>query len=527
MKQQTLSVQFVMPAMLSVGQWTTAQILIENLLDRPLEPLHLKVILPQTLVLLRDDDARQTIEHLAPGECRRILVELLVFAGGRRNVEIRIGQEQWKFPVDTAGRGVYSGDNHTHTTYSDSGSTPQENAAGAYGWNNSWLWLEDHNNDEQKEALPGVASQYGGAFLPLAGTEITTGYVFHPTTPSGEKHGHALTYNYPGVPRLEIAFYGGAFSWQDSITQVTSAGGLFFLAHPYDPNYPFETPERWRNYTGIEVWNGSFHALDCFNRRAFDLWDRSNIRGERHYAAICGTDAHSGRRSGSLFTRADLKELSQSEVLDAMAHCRCCGGNGPDCTLRVNGATLGQTVALNGQGSVTVDYEAFTPYDDLVSVKIFCCPVTGVDQEAETVRKVVLEKTLSGGWAHGSICVPVEKPCFFRMEVTSGRSDRQGSPICEGKDPGFAFTNPIWVTLDGTEKPLSRPVLSYDGVPLAITQERYGVRSVTVQEGFDPGRISPSAEFIPVPGDRLHGILDVSLPVGQRMVLEHLLVRKG
>lgn len=76
-------------------------------------------------------------------------------------------------------------------------------------------------------------------------------------------------------------------------------------------------------------------------------------------------------------------------------------------------------------------------------------------------------------------------------------------------------------------KALSRPVLSYDGVPLAITWERYGVCSVTVQEGFEPGRISPSAEFVPVPGDRLHGILDVSLPVGQRMVLEHLLVRKG
>ncbi|WP_010277746.1 hypothetical protein [Paenibacillus senegalensis] len=52
------------------------------------------------------------------------------------------------------------------------------------------------------------------------------------------------------------------------------------MAHPFDQTYTFLTPYQWRGFTGIEVWNGTWHGLDQgVNEQGFRFWDEINIRG--------------------------------------------------------------------------------------------------------------------------------------------------------------------------------------------------------------------------------------------------------
>ena len=535
MDHHSVELQLRLPETIKRMDAFTAQLIIRSCCGQPLEGLTLRLTLPQTLAL-RSGETVRTLDPLMPGTAAGLPLELLALAGGRRMLSVSLEcadfRHMWQFPVDISGRGVYSGDNHTHSTYSDGSASPEENAAGAYrNWNNSWIIFSEHNNDAQKALLPEIAAQYNGNFLPLSATEITTGYIYHnPPTPSGEKRGHALAYAYPGLPRLVIDGPDGAFTWQSSIDHVMQSGGMFFIAHPYDQTYPFETPERWRDYTGIVVWNGSAHALAEANQRSFALWDRRNMLGGRHYSGIAGTDGHSARRVGSLFTRAELEALTPAEVRSALENCRCCGSNGPDLHLRINGASLGQTVRLAGPGMVRIEYEAFSPYADLTLLRILSCPVTGKDEDPVPHRRTVFSLSLDGGWVHGAVCVPVDTPTFFRMEVTSRRSFRSGTPICPEADTGFAFTNPIWVELDGTEPEAFTPELFYGGEPLDITPERYRVRSISVGGSFDPALLTVknaafSVCFTPVSGETLEGLLELTVSVGTRSVRETLLVR--
>ena len=179
---------------------------------------------------------------------------------------------------------------------------------------------------------------------------------------------------------------------------------------------------------------------------------------------------------------------------------------------------------------VRIEYEAFSPYADLTLLRILSCPVTGKDEDPVPHRRTVFSLSLDGGWVHGAVCVPVDTPTFFRMEVTSRRSFRSGTPICPEAHTGFAFTNPIWVELDGTEPEAFTPELFYGGEPLDITPERYRVRSISVGGSFDPALLTVknaafSVCFTPVSGETLEGLLELTVSVGTRSVRETLLVR--
>jgi hypothetical protein len=190
-----------------------------------------------------------------------------------------------------------------HTTYSDGHSTHTEIAQAAIQAGLDAVLITDHN-----VRVSGVEDYYkddGRQTLLLVGEEI------HDQTRQPQKN-HLLVF---GVDR-DLAPL--AWDLQRLLDNVRQAGGLAFIAHPYDPALPWlgEDEITWvdwevTGYTGIELWNGmsefksllktKLHAIYyAFNPRrvargpesqTLEKWDELLAKGQR-VAAIGGTDAH-------------------------------------------------------------------------------------------------------------------------------------------------------------------------------------------------------------------------------------------
>src|SRR5512146_3045903 len=136
---------------------------------------------------------------------------------------------------------------HMHTTYSDGSGTHQEIAQAALQAGLDVVIVTDHNVFPQ--GLEGYHRQGERRLLMLVGEEI------HDPTRDPQKS-HLLVM---GAGR-DLATY--APRPQNLIDQVYKAGGLCFIAHPYDPELKAfgEDDISWvdwdvRGYTGIELWN--------------------------------------------------------------------------------------------------------------------------------------------------------------------------------------------------------------------------------------------------------------------------------
>ncbi|MCI0710001.1 MAG: CehA/McbA family metallohydrolase [Chloroflexi bacterium] len=143
----------------------------------------------------------------------------------------------------------YAGNMHMHTPYSDGADYHTEIARAAIKANLDFIIVTDHNI-----LVKGVEGYYGspetGHVLLLTGEEVHNRCL-------APQRNHCLVY---GIPS-EMAAY--ATNPQTLIDEVQKAGGLTFLAHPFDK------PLRWQKesvgiswddwhiegFTGLEVWN--------------------------------------------------------------------------------------------------------------------------------------------------------------------------------------------------------------------------------------------------------------------------------
>lgn len=489
---QEFHIQTSLPDEIVRGRIFDFQITVQNCLEKRLQKIFPVFDLPETLELLSEPEPFA----LEAKERKTLYLRALPLAGGRSVLWLRLAGSEFPIAFDIAGPGFYGGDNHSHSQYSDGVNTIEENAQDAYrNKYSAWLWAVEHNNDEQLPETRRVTASYGGKFLSLSATEITTGYQYRPTTPSGERRGHALVYGYKGVPQLVITRRGEGHDWQDSIDEVTRAGGLYYLAHPFDETYPFDDVYEWSGYTGIEVWNGSVHASHENSRRAFTLWDQKNMLGERRYLGIAGTDGHTCEKIGGLGLRGYLKALTADQAHQLLRTGFSYGTNGPDLRFSVEGGMMGSTVSLPQAGEVTVEYEAHTRYGTLTQVRILGCLVTGKMEDYDAERAVLYERILSGDrGCCGSLSIPVSQPMFFRMEVKSTEA-MPGSITGAGPEAGrgFAFSNPVWVTVGEADTARRIRALRYDGKPLRPERERFGVSSLTVDGEFQTSRLSVDA----------------------------------
>lgn len=192
---------------------------------------------------------------------------------------------------------------HMHTRYSDGYGSHQDIAQAALTAGLDAVIVTDHN-----VWVNGPEQYYrrdNRKVLLLVGEEI------HDQARQPQKS-HLLVLG----ARRELATY--ARSPQELVDAVRQAGGLSFIAHPYDPPAPAVGEEdiSWedwqvRGFTGLELWNAlsefksrlktMLHAVYyAYNpRRAFQgpfpqvlrQWDELLIQGRR-VVAIGGSDAH-------------------------------------------------------------------------------------------------------------------------------------------------------------------------------------------------------------------------------------------
>lgn len=192
---------------------------------------------------------------------------------------------------------------HMHTRYSDGAGTHADIAQAACRAGLDAVIVTDHN--VRAEGMEGYYEFDGRRILLLIGEEV------HDQAREPQKN-HLLVF---GAER-QLATY--ATDPQQLISTASEAGGLTFLAHPYDPEAPvFHEPdlswEAWevQGYTGIELWNAmtefkskltnraraAYYAFN-FERLAHSplpqtlkKWDSLLAQG-RPVVAVGGSDAH-------------------------------------------------------------------------------------------------------------------------------------------------------------------------------------------------------------------------------------------
>ncbi len=197
---------------------------------------------------------------------------------------------------------------HMHSTYSDGSGTHQEIGEAALESGIDVVIVTDHNVYVQ--GLDGYLQRSDRRVLMLIGEEV------HDVTRAPQKN-HLLVI---GAGR-EMAPY--AQKPQNLIDQVYKAGGLSFIAHPYDPELKAfgEEDISWvdwdvRGFTGIELWNG-FSEMKTIVRSKLDgifyayfprymprgplpaalkKWDELTGKGQK-IVAVGGSDAHALHKS--------------------------------------------------------------------------------------------------------------------------------------------------------------------------------------------------------------------------------------
>lgn len=376
-----------------------------------------------------------------------VMVSSVALEGGRSSFKATVSNKDFKMTEESSfnvnGEGYYGGDNHTHSTFSDGSATIDENADVAY--NNrllSWIWATDHNTFKQKQTAEDVTKSYNGHFLDLPGTEITNG-----NKSIGSK-GHALAYGLDYAPRADIDNDSpSGYSWQDSIDEVTGHGGLFYIAHPFNNTFLFEDPYRWRNFTGVEVFNSGNTPQADLNQKAFEFWDKINIRGDKKYFGIANTDAHQKERVGQVYIVGKLPTLSKENVLTLLKTGGYYGTNGPQLRFDIDGVGMGQTLEINHSGNAQVHIEAHDPNSNLTHIRLIKYPVTG-NMDDYSKRNIVLDEDLTSlntDTYIKTITLPVADKEFYRVEVESEKANEGSTGAGPSPGTGFAYSNPIWI----------------------------------------------------------------------------------
>jgi hypothetical protein len=486
-----IDIDVIFPSSINRGETFEFTVVLRNEFNVMLEGVSIEIISPAAVKLLSNSSI--VIGILDVGEEKSFPVKALAVYGGREIVRVELASTDLTiakdFALDISGLGWYGGDNHSHSNNSDGVNTVEESAESAYKkWNLSWLVHSDHNTNVQAAEAEAVTAKMKGKFISISATEITTGYPYKPTTPSGDPRGHGLVYGYKDIPTLVITEKDGSFNWQDSIDQVVNAGALFYIAHPFSKAYSFEDVYSWRNYTGVEVWNGVAQASHDINKKAFEFWDKINIRGEKKYYGIAGTDGHSIRKIGDLHTKGMLDMLTVDNIFHLLKTGQFYGTNGPDLRFSINGVGMGNTLTIKQAGNITIKLEAFSKDGNLINIKVLGYPITG-NIDDYNLGEVVFEKDLAGmntDFFSTSVSINISQNMFFRLEVKS--ENCTPGPVRPGPETGtgFAYSNPVWVEIGSEDTSLDIRNISYGGVGAATEADGFGRKILKVStRSFD------------------------------------------
>ncbi|WP_088049448.1 CehA/McbA family metallohydrolase [Virgibacillus dakarensis] len=478
-------VEIEMPNNIKIDTPFDIKISVKNLTDNTLENVNVDILPPYFVRLM--DKRKIIIPSIEAGSKTGLILKGIALEGGRSlikaNVNTKLFNVKGKSNFNVTGAGYYSGDSHSHTSHSDGVNTVAENASSAYKDRLlSWVWNTDHNTFVQKEDADEVTLNYDGKFLSLAGTEITTPV------------GHALALGLNEVPKHDIEGPESGYTWQDSIDDVIRREGLFYIAHPFDQTYTFQKPKKWRGFTGVEVWNGSKHALDNgLNEAAFRFWDEINIRGDGKYYGVANSDAHTKEKVGDPFIRGWMPDLSEEKVLEMLKTGRYYGSNGPKIRFSIDGVEMGSTLKIKKSKVAQFNIQAYDPNSNITHVRLIKLPITG-DTSDYTKKEVVYEKDLTSLRINEfieTINLPVEDNEFYRLEVQSEKAQEYSTGSGPIAGTGFAFSNPVWVKLSDDSNAAAIKSISYKNKNKYKESISFGVNSIKIYDNkFKPKKIN-------------------------------------
>ena len=360
-------------------------------------------------------------------------------------------------PLVASGKGYYVGDAHTHSTLSDGHSAISDNFGTAVSKSHAFMIATDHNYDVTKTTPITQAMAHYQGFLAITANEITTeqGHMVEYGVPHRHSGGHT-----GGMWEIMAAYSPDAAEWQRVMDEIISEGGLCFPAHPFyfsntgswkwpgvgnDPTKVFV----YKGFTGIEVFNSDAYASSADKTptaKAFEWWDRYNLKGEQRYYGISNTDGH----TKDIVTRAGnallLEEVTADAILNALRNGHFYGTNGAEIRFNINGVSMGDALPLPADGKATLTLRVADQAAPLTKVILYTYTMTGNVEEAYAARKVeVLFDSETNGVTHIFELtreINVQNGQFYRVEVYS---EAPLYDVTNAAGHGFAFSNPIWV----------------------------------------------------------------------------------
>lgn len=426
------------------GDIFPVKITVNNSAETPVTDLKVSLDLPYQMMHM--GEAAITIPEIPANGSKTVEFSVLALEGGRgmMKADVSMGTDvsiKFSQALSISGEGHYAGDDHTHSTNSDGKGTVRQNVDSAYEDKMlSWLYSTDHNVVTQKAETEAETKRHNGKFISITGTEI-----------SSPGFGHALAYGVgDAVPEYRVGkeVNGKVLTWQDIINSVNEDGGLFYVAHPNYPGIVFSDPYGIREYTGIEVWNGFYHALDAdkgVNTFAFDYWDDVNRRGEKKYFGIANSDGHSYGKMGDPYIKTEMNSLTYENIQEILGNGSYYGSNGPELRYDIEGVGMGETLNIKQNGKVDFNITAFDPNYDLVNVKLIKNTITG---DTDGKSEVVFNKDLKGEGLREfktTLSLDVKPNEFYRIEVVSEKGTTGDGGKGMGQGQGFAYSNPIWI----------------------------------------------------------------------------------
>lgn len=435
------------------------------------------------LGILEDDI--QIIKRIEANKEVEIVYHFLAVHGGRDFLKFKLRitelfdlrEQIYQTIIFIPGEGLYRGDNHSHSTRSDG----QNNNSVFNNVNRvretralSWLTPTDHMhlNTEDCEEINQKLTDF--ICLPNCGEYGQIGKnLIRGEYPNGKIGEHALQYN---VNSVNSHLVDGR-CWQDVIDEVNLQGGMFYLAHPLYPTIWWDKEEALnvKGITGLEVWQGDYHALDLPNRRAFILWDQLNSQGKK-VNGIANSDGHFLHRIGHPFIMANLDFLNIDNIFEVLKTGRYYGSNGVHIRFSINGAENNQ-IAYFQKGRKACFKIHIYDESPLINIKIIKNHISKHYKPSIVVKEYQFNDEINS--FSDQFFLKVKENEFYRVEViTREASIGPGAFLGDYYGVGFGYTNPVYLKEGNLTEEVTENNVSYtkSGYPYYVIDNKFIIK---------------------------------------------------
>lgn len=354
----------------------------------------------------------------------------------------------------------YAGDQHVHSRYGETAyETPDpllEMVNASIAQDLDWVIFTDHSyafyNDEEswEDGKTACNSASTDAFKCIYNQEMSV------NAPGLCDQAHYLVYPYLNE---DIDYIDGTCGLTDCfcrdpqiiINDVSSAGGMGFIAHPYSGWWGWE--QLWSsttNYTGLEIWNNEWDEGDAktfYNpsTSAVDSWQEflqiETDPSDGFTVGIGNSDAHYIENVGKTFTYCYMQSLTNRNILDALMGGHCVASDGPLTTFTIQGEIIGEVVDIcSGNNTLQVDAYSNSEFGTLDKVKVYIRNPL-LNDPTKTVPLSDYTKSVNISINIPVIaCLGFECPkqyVYLQLETNEGIDQERHK----------AITNPIWVNV--------------------------------------------------------------------------------